>query len=175
MKRAVRVSSSVDLTPNRAATMACTMTSGCSSRALNSSSFLAKAYVSLPVVRLILRGGVTPRLSKTPASLGLLIKSSFSINILFIRCSLVSLTAFRCTSSTSLFNSSTGSLNIRMVRSISFNSDLSKSCENIWNSLSVNSASFLQYSPYCAMSAAVKSVRFLPNAATTSLPFSPML
>ena len=175
MKRWVRVSSSVDFTPSLAATMCCTNTFSCSSSALNPSSDLAKAYVSLPVVRLILVGGVTPRDSSTVASLGLLIRSSFSMSIFDINASFLAFTESKCPSRMLSSKSSTGSENIRMVRSISLSSVLLYPRDSILNSSSVRWQSFLQYSPYAARSTAVKSVRLLPRAWTTSVPFSPSL
>ena len=123
MNRCVRVSSSVDLVPSRAATSDCTLSSSCSSSALNASSFLAKAYVSLPVVGLILVGGVTPSMLSMSANFGFDMRSPLSsMPASTSSCSLRSRTATRCASSWSLSNSSVGLVNMRSVKSINFSS-----------------------------------------------------
>ena len=128
-----RVIAIVDLNPIRAAKRACTVAFGWSSRMVNSSSVFAKAYVSLPVVGLIFRGGSTPFSLSSLANCSLLIScfcrvssdltpSSFiSFNIRLRRSRAMSYKAF---SNNFLSSLSAGSVNIRTVRSMSFNSFL---------------------------------------------------
>ncbi len=144
INRCVRVSSSVDFVPNRAATSACTRSSSCSCNALNASSDLANANVSLPVVRLIFFGGVTPNPSSTTANLGLDISSSFSMFASASSLSLRSLISARCNSRRPASKSTIGSTNMRNVRSISFNSLRGKSFIMRMNSSCVMSTSVTQ-------------------------------
>ena len=144
MNRSVRVSSNVDFTPSRAATMACTMMFSCSSSALNSSSFLANAKVSLPVVRLIFMGGSTPRLRSVSASCGLDIRLSLEISALPSRSAFFRFTSARCVSSASLSKVRTGSVNIRMVRSMRLSSSLGNPSSSFIASLFVISVSLMQ-------------------------------
>ena len=74
----VRVSSNVDFVPRRAATKACTLSSVWSANALKSSSLFANANVSLPVVRLVFIGGLTPNPFNNSANLGLDMRSFLS-------------------------------------------------------------------------------------------------
>ena len=120
MKRCVLVSSRVDFVPSLAATKDCTRSSSCSCKALNASSDLANAKVSLPVVRLIFIGGSTPKPFSTLANLGLDIRSSLLTCASSSRLSLRSLISARCNSRRPSFKSSIGSTNMRNVRSISF-------------------------------------------------------
>ena len=175
----VRVSSKVLLVPKRAETNDCTLSSSCSSNALNASSDLAKANVSLPVVGLIFLGGSTPRLIRSSANLLLDIKSFLSV--MFASRSSLSLrsrTSSRCCSNKNKSRSSVGSINIRNVRSISCNS----CCGNWFPTIPLNinlkisyvrSTSLREYSAYFAISSSLKSVSRLANARVTSSPLAP--
>ena len=124
MNLCVRVSSSVDFTPSRVATSACTRGSSCSSKAINSSSLLAKANVSLPVVGLIFTGGVTPAMFSIKANFGLDIRSLRSLPNLSSKSAFCCTTVVRCCSRCARSSSRIGSVNIRRVRSISFSSSV---------------------------------------------------
>ena len=161
--------------PRRAATRDCTRSSSCSCNALKSSSLLAKAYVSLPVVRLIFIGGSTFRSRSMSANLRFDIKSFLSVTPASrSSLSLRSCVSSKCCSNNPRSRSSIGSINIRSVTSISFNSVRGKLAPMILNSLYVSSTSCMQYSPYFLASSAVKSARRLPLALCTSKPFSPI-
>ena len=144
IKRSVLVSSRVDLVPSLAATRACTSGFSCSASALNSSSFLAKASVSLPVVGLIFVGGVTPRLVSVSANWGLLISVALSTVTLDISSSFFFLTFVRCSSSTGLSSTSTGSEYILIVRSISRISMCGNPSVKHFDKLYVRSTSLMQ-------------------------------
>ena len=73
----VRVSSNVDFTANLASANALTCGLLLTSISWNALSVLAKAYVFLPVVGLILVGGTLPASIRTSANLSLLISVSF--------------------------------------------------------------------------------------------------
>ena len=122
MKRCVRVSSNVDLLPRRAATKACTLSSGCSCKAWNSISVLAKAYVSLFVVLLILRGGVTSNFSSCAANNALLISSLRSSLTSSSNSCLRNLTSFKWLTSAGASSTNLGSVYIRRVTSITLSS-----------------------------------------------------
>ena len=173
INRSVRVSSNVDLVPRRAATNACTRSSGCSSSSLNSASDLANAHVSFPLAGLSLVGGVTPIDSSSSANLGLLIRISLCALAASSSCVLRSLTSLKCCSSNNMSSSNTGSENMRVVMSIILSSLGDTFGRNSCSNLYVSSTSFLQYSPYCARSRGVKSIRRLPNASSTSFPLTP--
>ena len=141
----VRVSSRVDLFPSLAATNACTWKFSCSSKALNSSSDLAIASVSLPVIKDILVGGSTPRPLNISANLLLLIRSSrVSTPASSSNNSLRYLTSAKCWRSKLASRIRDGSVNILMVMSISFNSLNSKCGANFINNFRVNSTSLRQ-------------------------------
>ena len=135
MNRCVRVSSSVDLVPRRAATSACTRSSSCSASALKSSSDFANAHVSFPVAGLVFVGGLTPNFLSTSANFGLLISSSLVIPASINNVSFLSFTSSRCCSSKPRSSSSLGWINIRRVRSISLSSFFGKSLPIIRNNL----------------------------------------
>ena len=122
MNRSVRVSSRVDFTPIRAATTACTLSSGCSSRAFMPGSVLANANAALPVVGLTFIGGLTPNDSRIPANLGLDIRSSLLALDADSKSSLRFCTSARCSTSLSLLSRSTGSVYIRRITSMSCSS-----------------------------------------------------
>ena len=169
LSRSTRVSAIVVFTPMRADTAA--STSGLiSDRAMNALSVLANAYVSLPVVGLILRGGSTPSERRWSANLSLDMITSF------MSAALASKSTLRCTSflccSTSAGTSPTnwGSVNMRMIMSI-----WASSIPGIWGIICKASArqilvSPLQYWPYCARNAGLISDRCIPIAACTSSP-----
>ena len=134
MNRSVRVSSMVDFTPSLAATTACTLGSWCSSSALNASSVLEKANVSLPVVGLIFIGGSTLNSLSVAASLWLDMSWSLSTivtasnNDFFPFCMPI-----KWLRSKSAFKYSVGSENMRIVRSIRRNSDFGNSADRCLN------------------------------------------
>ena len=135
MNRCVRVSSRVLLFPSLAAIKDCTSRFSWSANALKSSSDLANAKVSLPVVRLIFLGGSTPRPSSSLANLGLLIRSFLSTPETSSNSSLRSRVSMRCCSSKPRSKSKVGSINIRRVKSISFTSSRGKSDAIVLNRL----------------------------------------
>ena len=161
----------VDLVPRRAATAACTIGFSCSNSAFMDSSVLANANVSLPVRRLILVGGVAPYDSSNLANCGLLISTLLSnaprANSFF------ACTSDKCFSSTSVSRYSVGSENMRMVKSISFSSNIGKSPDIAANNAYVSATSFSQYLPYCANCSASKFTRRRPLASFTSVPLTP--
>ena len=144
MNRCVRVSSSVLLVPRRAATNACTLTSGWSANALNSSSVLANAHACLPVFSLIFMGGSTPNDLSSSPNLSLDMSSALSTPLLSSNSSLRALVSTKCCSSISRSNSSRGSMNMRRVRSMIFNSCLGNLRAILLNSAYVNSTSLMQ-------------------------------
>ena len=131
MNLSVRVSSKVLLTPSLAATAVCMITSSWSCNARKSLSVLENARASLPVVGLTFVGGSTPRLRSQSANLLLDMRVSVSRPEASNNLSLNSLIPFRCSIRSSVSTSSTGSANIRIVRSIS----LSSCCGNPSSSL----------------------------------------
>ena len=131
----VRDSSNEPLTPNLDDTSSRTLGSSCSSNAWNCSSVLAKANVSLPVVRLIFIGGVTPTALSNSANWGLLINSFLVTPEDVIKSSFSCLVSLRCCFSRGKSNSSTGSTNMRRVQSIKRSSCLGKSLPMMLNSL----------------------------------------
>ena len=169
----VRVIPIVDLNPILAAKRACTIGLGWSSSIVNSSSVLANAHVSLPVVGLILRGGSIPFSFNNLANCSLLIScfckvssvltlSSFiRLSIRLLRSSPISC---RATSSNFLSSLSIGSVNIRTVRSISFSSFFGNCGIILVSNVYVSSTSLMQYSPYSFISISVKSSLRLPIA-----------
>ena len=145
---------------------------------MNALSVLPNANVSLPVRALTLVGGSTPRLARYFAKIWLL------INVLVIASSLIpvspmsvmrvrflALTSSRCCSKSSLSSSMLGSVYMRSVWSMTINSLVGKPLLSFLNKLYVNSTSFLQYSPYRAISSGVNADFLLPNALRTSSPF----
>ena len=118
----VRVSSSVLFSPIRAATNACTLGSSCSCRALKSSSDLAKAKASFPVRKLVFIGGITLRVSSALANFGFDISSAFSMPHSIRSFSFWSWSVSRWSSSLPMSNVNTGSMNIRIVKSITLSS-----------------------------------------------------
>ena len=132
------------MVPKRADTKALTLSSSWSSKALNSSSDLAKANVSLPVAGLIFIGGFTLNDLSTSANLGLLIKSSLSTPAFSSSSSLWSRVSVICCSSIPVSKSSTGSTNIRNVKSISLNSFFGNPRPINVNNLYVKSTSLTQ-------------------------------
>ena len=141
IKFSVRVSSMVDFTPKRADTAACTRMSGCSSKSVNPLSVFPNAQVSLPVRALTLVGGSMPRLARYFAKIWLLISALVTASSLTsfkpmsrINVRFRALTSSRCFSKSSLSNSMTGSVYIRMVWSIIMSSDTGKPLLNFLNS-----------------------------------------
>ena len=131
MNLSVRVSSKVLFTPSLAATAVCMITSSWSCNARKFLSVLENASVSLPVAGLIFIGGSTPRLRSQSANLLLDMRVSVSRPEASNNLSLKFLILVRCSTNISVSTSSTGSANIRIVRSIS----LSSCCGNPSSSL----------------------------------------
>ena len=131
----VLVSPMVDLLAKRVATNVAIKGSSLSIRSVNSSSVLANAHASLPVLSLTLVGGSTPRDLSNSANLSLLI-SCFLRSSSFLtpsKCISVTneprLSARICIkSSTNSLSSSSrvGSANIRIVKSTTRSSPLGK-------------------------------------------------
>jgi hypothetical protein len=144
MNLCVRVSSNVLLLPRRAATRSCTFSFSCSSSALNPSSDLAKAKVSLPVVGLTFMGGFTPNCSNSSANLGFDMRSAFSTLALVNKASLRERVSIRCCSNRFRSRSKIGSINIRSVRSISLSSFFGNPLTMMEKSLYVRSTSLIQ-------------------------------
>ena len=140
----MRVSSKVLLLAKRASNNFCTSGSKCSPRDTNPLSDLENANVFLPVVGLIFVGGSTSRLSSSLANLGLLIRSSLSTPAASSRDALYSRISVRCFFNSSVSKPSTGSMNIRNVRSISFSSFLGKFLPRTLNRSYVRFTSFIQ-------------------------------
>ena len=122
----VLVSSKVVLLPSLADTRACTRGSVCSSKALNSSSVLANAHASLPVLALILVGGTMPKAFSNSANRSLLIRSSMSACAESSSLALRFLTFSKCSSNIVLSKTNDGCINIFRVVSITFNSFVGK-------------------------------------------------
>ena len=135
MNRWVRVSSKVLFNPRRAATTACTLKSSCSNSFLKPSSDFANAKVSLPVLKLVFIGAITPKVANKSANLGLLIRLFRSVSASSSSLSFMSLISSKWLSSNPRSKSNIGSINIRKVKSMIFNSFLGKPLPMIPNSL----------------------------------------
>ena len=118
--RMALVSAMVVFTPRRAATSACTSESSCSSKSVKSLSLLANAHVSLPVVLLILVGGITPRSSSFAANLSLDMIVSRSVVARANNSSLRVTSASYSARILAVSPTSIGSVNMRTVMSMSF-------------------------------------------------------
>ena len=157
--------------------------SSCSINSMNSGSPLARASVGFPVVLLVFILGSTPNDRSTsanclPLDSFLRTASSSSHSILSLSEASSSFFSFFNNSNRSCSRGSSrmslGCVNIRIVISISCNSLAGNLVASLAKRSKVNCTSFLQYSPYCAKSSGVKSIRYLPIASTTSVPFLPI-
>ena len=129
MKRSIRFSSSVDLVPKRTAHRCWIKESSCSVSAMKSSSFLASAYVGLPVVGLVFIGTSMPNSVSNSANCLLeesFFRTSSSVEHASFSLSDASSSDFssrrlsRRSSSVSSLIYNCGCVNMRNVMSISF-------------------------------------------------------
>ena len=183
INRSMRDSSIVDLVPKRTAQSCCTTGSSCCVSSMNPTSFLARANVSLPVVKDFFIGASMPKSFNTAANCGLLanfLRTSSSSPTCRVSINPRNKVLFSCLISSSRsrsragFTRSTGCVYIRRVMSIRSSSFCGKYSAIIaLNNLKVSSTSFMQYPAYRASSSSVKSLRCLLAALLTSVPFLP--
>ena len=144
MKRSILDSSIVDFVPRRTAHRSCMKGSAWFCRAINPSSVFAKANVCLPVVGLSFIGTTTLSSSSSAANCLLLanflrtLSSSSHCSLAFnpeSKFSFSCLTSFSLSISRASSTSSSGCVNILMVKSISLSSPGGKVFTSILNSL----------------------------------------